>query len=326
MIEQTTLMADASFMKSRVILTSAELDLFSQLHKDQASAQELAEAMGLDLRATTRLLDCLVTFDLLDKHNDRYRTTALGSLLSSYHPETVLPMVLHTNHLWDSWSDLTDIVRKGTRTERRTRTGSQMTQKAFIDAMHVVAKTISKEITSAYDVSPFVRFMDIGGGSGSYTIAFLKRNPRMTAVLFDLDGVISMARERLTAEGLGERVDLVAGDFNRDELPSGCDLALLSAIIHQNSPEENLTLYQKIHKALLPGGVLLIRDHIMEESRTSPRAGALFALNMLVNTPAGDTYTFGEVREGLEKAGFGNIELVRTGERMDCLVEARKSR
>jgi len=166
----------------------------------------------------------------------------------------------------------------------------------------------------------------MGGGSGTYTIAFLERNPNMTAVIFDLPDVISLAVERLKDEGFLERVTLVAGDFYKDELPAGCDLALLSAIIHQNSPQENLALYKKIYRALAPGGMLLIRDHVMDESRTKPPAGALFAINMLVATAGGDTYTFKNIKDTLEQAGFQVVKQVRSGERMDCLVEARKPR
>lgn len=114
------------------------------------------------------------------------------------------------------------------------------------------------------------------------------------------------------------------GTFTEDELPKGCDLALLSAIIHQNSPERNLDLYAKIYRALEPGGTLLIRDHIMDESRTKPPAGAMFAINMLVNTRGGDTYTFKEVKAVLEMAGFEKVQQVRRGEGMDCLVTGQK--
>jgi SAM-dependent methyltransferase len=146
----------------------------------------------------------------------------------------------------------------------------------------------------------------------------------MTAVLYDLENVMDMARERLAEEGLLEKVRLAVGDFYRDELPGGCDLALLSAIIHQNSPQENLDLYRKVFRALEPGGTLLIRDHIMDESRTHPPGGAMFAINMLVNTRGGDTYTFKEVEEGLLMAGFTEVRQVRHGMDMDCLVEGRK--
>ena len=141
-------------------------------------------------------------------------------------------------------------------------------------------------------------------------------------MLFDLPEVIPLAERRLRDEGLLERVERVAGDFYEDELPEGCDLALLSAIIHQNSPEKNLELFRKVRRALAPGGLLLIRDHIMNEDRTAPADGALFALNMLVCTDGGDSYTFSEVRRSLLEAGFKNVELVRCGESMDSLVEA----
>jgi hypothetical protein len=87
---------------------------------------------------------------------------------------------------------------------------------------------------------------------------------------------------------------------------------------------ENLNLFTKIYRALDPGGVLLIRDFVMDPSRTRPTQGALFALNMLVNTPGGDTYTFAEIREGLEKAGFANVTLLREGDKQDGLVKAEK--
>jgi SAM-dependent methyltransferase len=281
--------------------------------------------MGLNLRALTRLLDAIVTLGLLEKQDARYRLTAAGARLSSRHPETVLPMVLHSNHLWDSWGRLTEVVRRGPGPmQRSATTASPQAQQAFIGAMHAVGVGLAAEIAGAVPLTPFRRLLDIGGASGTYTIAFLRRNPEMAATLFDLEGVIPLARQRLEAVGLLGRVELVAGDFYRDELPSGCDLALLSAIIHQNSPEQNLDLFRKVHRVLDPGGMLLIRDHIMDESRTCPPGGALFAINMLVNTPGGDTYTFDEVKAGLDAAGFSEVALARTGERMDCLIQARK--
>jgi SAM-dependent methyltransferase len=320
------LLAEArEFLKSRVILTAAALDVFTILHGKPATARQLAGRLRLEPRGATRLLDCLVALGVLEQGGKGYSLTASGELLSSRHPDTILPMVLHLDSLWDSWSGLTETVKRGKNPRRaviRERDGKSL--KAFIGAMHVVGRGLAAEIASSFEAGRFSRLLDIGGGSGTYTIAFLKRNPKMTAVLFDLRRVIPMARERLRAEGLLKRVRLAAGDFYRDELPPGCNLALLSAIIHQNSPAENLALFRKVRRALEPGGAILIRDHIMDESRTSPPAGAIFALNMLVNTDGGDTYTLAEVRKGLERAGFVDVRLVRTGERMDCLVEARK--
>jgi SAM-dependent methyltransferase/predicted transcriptional regulator len=314
-----------SFMKSRVILTAVELDLFTRLDEKSCNASELARDKQLDVRATTRVLDCLVAFGLLEKDGGAYKLTEKGSLYSAHHPETIRPMVLHMNHLWNTWSELTDVVKNGG--DSKAGSGLQLDPenwKSFIGAMHVSGRTLAQKVASEYDLTRFKRLLDVGGASGTYTIAFLHRNPAMTAVLFDLENVIPMAKERLAEEKIDDRVDLVAGDFYRDELPKGCDLALVSAIIHQNSPEENLELYSKIYRALEPGGAVLIRDHIMDESRTKPLAGAVFAVNMLVNRRGGDTYTFAEVKVGLEKAGFVDVKQLHYGESMDSLVEGRK--
>ncbi len=313
------------FMRSRVILTAAELDLFTLIQEGDSTAEKMASRLGADKRALSRVLDCLVTFGLLGKNGDVYSPTEEGAPYSMKHPESSLPMLLHISRLWDSWSDLTEVVEKGPGSEQRpSRPMDPESRRAFIGAMHVIGRTLSEEIARSLDLSGFKKVMDIGGGSGTYTIAFLKNNPRMRAVIFDLEDVIPMAGERLEAEGFLVRTDLVQGDFYRDELPTGCDLALLSAIIHQNNPEQNLHLFKKAYRALEPGGMLLIRDHIMNDSRTNPPEGALFAINMLVNTRGGDTYTFAEVEKGLAEAGFGNIRMLRSGERMDCLVAGVK--
>ncbi len=316
-----------AFMRSRIILTAAELDLFTAIQDGYVTARQIADRLRVDLRGLTRVLDCLVSFDLLEKRRDVYSFTEEGATYSSKHPGSNLPMLLHMSRLWESWSELTDVVEKGPNRERKpTKPMDKNSRGAFIGAMHVIGRMLSDEIAASLDVSGFRKLMDIGGGSGTYTIAFLKHNPRLQAVLFDLEDVVNMARERIESEGCLDRVQIVAGDFYRDELPGGCDLALLSAIIHQNGPKQNLELYAKIFSALDPGGMLIIRDHIMDESRTKPPEGALFAINMLVNTRNGDTYTFAEVEQDLKDVGFGNIKMLRSGEKMDCLVTAGKPR
>jgi len=314
-----------AFMKSRIILTGAELDLFTQINRGLDTAKALAEKQRLDIRALSRLLDAYVVYGLLTKENGRYQLTTDGMFLSSDHPETPLPMVLHMNELWNTWSRLTDTVKLGNNPERVP--ASQKSKKAlnaFIGAMHVVGKKLSTEITEKLDLSSFHKLLDVGGASGTYTIAFLEKNPKMRAVIFDLKQVIPIAEACLRQAGISDRVELVGSDFYTDELPEGCDLALLSAIIHQNSPVQNENLFRKIHKSILPGGTLIIRDHIMDEDRTRPQAGAIFALNMLVGTEGGGTYTFREVKKSLEAVGFTDVRQIKGGEKMDCIVTARK--
>jgi SAM-dependent methyltransferase len=319
-----------AFMRSRILLTAAELDLFTFLHETTAAAGEMADALRVDRRALTRLLDALVAMGALTKDGGRYANTDASSTLSDRNPQSMRASLLHQVNLWQTWGRLTEAVRTGTSPDRRSaaRAAGEESERertrAFIGAMEVVARQRATATAEAVPAGGRRRLLDIGGGPASYTIAFLQKSPHLQATLFDLPEVIALARVQLEKAGLLDRVRLVAGDFYQDELPPECDLALLSAIIHQNSPVQNEELFGKVFRALAPGGVLVIRDHIMEEDRVRPIAGAFFAINMLVGTRGGDTYTFAEVERGLLAAGFTGVTLARKGDNMDCLVEAQK--
>jgi precorrin-6B methylase 2 len=156
------------------------------------------------------------------------------------------------------------------------------------------------------------RVLDVGGGSGAFAMAFAKAKPGINATVFDLPNVVPLTRRYIEAEGLSARVNTAVGDYNMDPLGKGYDLVFLSAIVHSNSPAQNLQLIEKCVEALNPGGQVVVLDFIMEENRTAPAHGAVFALNMLVGTEAGDTYTESEVREWMTKTGLSGINRVDT--------------
>jgi SAM-dependent methyltransferase len=314
------------FMESRILLSAAELNLFSILQPAPLSARETAARVGADVRALTFLLDALVAMDLLFKKGQSYQCLRpVSHLLVEDSPASVLPMILHACSLWKRWSHLTDIVRGNNASKEEfdfSRNWEEL--RAFIGAMHVVATPMARKMVALVNPSYSKSLLDVGCGSGSYTIAFLQAVRGMKATLFDLPEVIEMARDRLREEGLLDRTTLVAGDFHRQEFPTGHDLALISAIIHSNSPEENQQLYAKVFRSLNRGGRILIRDHIMKPDRTGPRDGTVFAINMLVGTSGGGTYTYEEIASGLSKAGFTRVRLINKGEHMDGLVEGFK--
>lgn len=133
-----------------------------------------------------------------------------------------------------------------------------------------------------------------------------------------------MARQRIEEAGLAERVTFAGGDFYTDDLPAGADFAWLGAIAHQNSRKQNRQLFAKIYAALDKGGTVVLRDVVMDASRIKPEAGAMFAINMLVATEGGGTYTFEEFRSDLADAGFGDVTLLQQDEFMNSLVRATK--
>jgi len=315
-----------NFMGSRILFTAAELNIFDILNRTSLTALEIAAKLNTNMRATTILLDALAAMKLLVKNSDSYQCPpSLASYLSNDDPNSVMPMILHASHLWNRWSHLTDIVRGGTKSLAERGTffrGEEL--KAFIGAMHAVSAPRAEEMITTINPGQSKALLDLGGASGTYTIAFLKNSPEMKATLFDLPNVIELAQDRLEKEELLDRVNLIGGDYLNDEIPQGHDLAFLSAIIHSNSYEQNVSLYKKVFSSLIRGGRIIIRDHVMESDRIHSQDGAIFAVNMLVATEGGRTYTLDEIRTGLSQAGFENIRQLKKSDRMDAIVEAYK--
>jgi precorrin-6B methylase 2 len=315
-----------SYQGAAVLAAAAELDLFSALSRAPRTAAALARTLRCDLRALTILLDALAALRLLGKSGVNYALPAgLDALLIPDGAQSVLAMAQHQAHCLRNWAQLAQVAKTG-RPARRTPGigGEEAAQEAFIGAMHNISAPIAGKVIRAVQPLRFRHLLDIGGASGTWTIAFLRACPSAQATLFDLPHVIRMARRRLAAARLAKRVKLVAGDFMRDELPAGADLAWVSAIVHQNSRAQNRALFSKIFAALVPGGRIAIRDILMEEDRTRPVAGALFAVNMLVATEGGGTFTFAELRKDLEAAGFGEEATMRRDEAMNAIVVAKK--
>ena len=315
------------FQAACVITAAADLDLFTSLGKTPATAERLAQRIKTDPRATGVLLDALAALELLVKKGDTYEVPPdIAELLTGDSPTNVLAGVRHQGNCLRRWEQLARVVQTGRPAQRAPSIrGDAGDCESFIGAMNSFSGPMVLRVMERLSPRRFQRLLDIGGASGTWTIAFLRAVPEATAVLFDLPQVIPLARGRLARAGLADRVSFVAGNFDTDELPGGADFAWLSAIAHQNSREQNRVLYRKICSALVAGGTLAIRDVVMDASKTQPLAGALFAVNMLVATEGGGTFTFEEFREDLNVAGFTDIELVYQGEAMDSLLRARKA-
>lgn len=317
-----------AFQPACIISAAAELDLFTLLGDAPATSEGLAARMEANPRGLAILLDALVAIGLLTKRDQKYGVEPdVVELLCECSPTNVLAAVRHQANCLRRWVQLARVVLTGEPAGRTPSTrGEAADREAFIGAMNVFTASVAPQMVAKLEPLRFQRLLDVGGASGTWTVAFLRAVPDATAVLFDLPDVVPLARDRLTRAGLADRVTLVPGDYHTDELPGGADFAWLSAIAHQNSPDQNRALYRKIHSALVAGGTLVIRDIVMDADRTSPPAGALFGVNMLVNTTGGNACTLDEFTEDLKSVGFGDVELVcRDDLWMNSLIRARKS-
>ena len=305
------LAAASGYQRSMLILSGFELGVWSALGDGALSGPEVAARIGADTRGTERLCNALCAIGLLRKSGGRYANTDLSARYLVKGSKDYLSRIGHMLNLYRTWGTLTEAVRKGTSVTAREYDAFSLSH--FIEAMHHRAKETADELVSHIDLQGVSRVLDVGGGSGVYSMALVRRKPDLRAVVFDLPAVIPLARGYIRESGLEDRIGVKGGDYHVDDFGSGYDLVFMSAIVHINSPEENRRLMRRAFESLNPGGRIVIQDHLIDEDRTSPPRGVIFAINMLVNTPGGDSYTEGEMRGWLLDAGCVEVLRIPTG-------------
>jgi SAM-dependent methyltransferase len=298
----------ASFQKSRILLSGIELDIFTNINESGTTSNQIANHLHLNERACERLLNALVSLGFLTKKNHLFFNTADSFAFLSKKSSDYSAGLMHLNHLWNTWSNLTQVVKTG-----KSAHPAEINERgeewlfAFIDAMHDRAKKQAPQQLANIDLSEVESILDIGGGSGAYSMEFVSKKPEIAAIVFDLPGVVPITKRFINKEGFSDQIKTHPGDYTTDDLPKGFDLVFLSAVIHSNSLEINKELIKKCYNSLNKNGKIVIQDWIMNNDRTQPASGAVFAINMLVGTEAGDCFTDQEATEMLNAAGFKNI-------------------
>jgi SAM-dependent methyltransferase len=293
--------------QSRSLLNANSARVFDQLQEPR-SAQEVAEKLGQPIHDVCAMLEDVTASGLLIKDEDLYRNSPTASVcLCSDGAVSMHHILEHNFSLWESWSRLEEAVRTGTApccSQWEKKQGPDMALQAFILGMRDIASLSWTEFEGALDLTERRHLLDIGTGPGTYPIQFLRKYPHLRATLFDLPPVVEIARGEVHAAGLDDRVSYRAGSLYEDDFGTGYDVILVSNIIHMIGPEGNRALVRKCCDALAPGGLLVIKDFFVADDYSGSPLALVFALNMLVNTQEGDTYTVKEVGEWTRSAGF----------------------
>jgi len=310
-----------SFRESRTFLTAFELKIFTVLDKHLMTSDEAAKKINSDSRATDRLMNALCSMGLLKKvHGKFYNSDLSSKYLVEGKPE-FMGGLYHTNNLWDTWSNLTDSVIKGSSIiSNQNKTEKDDWVESFIGAMHYRGVHQGKILAMMIDLTNVKRMLDVGGGSAAFSMEFVKRNPAINAVVLDLPHVIPITKKYVSESGLSNKINFLEGDYLTRDFEGSYDLILLSAIVHINNYEQNKMLIKKCADALNKNGMIIISDFVMNDDRTKPYHGTLFSLNMLVGTANGDTYTEKEIREWFDSAGLSKIERKNTSFGSDLMI------
>jgi cyclopropane fatty-acyl-phospholipid synthase-like methyltransferase len=212
-----------------------------------------------------------------------------------------------------SWSKLADSVRSGQPARPPNMYQEDAGETAtFIEAMDslVKARGDAEVVAGSLDWQDVASLLDIGSGPATYPIHLCRRFPHLRAAIFDLPATLQLTERFVRAAGLEDRIKLMAGDYRRDPIPGNYDVIFLSNIIHGENDEKNRALMQVLARHLNSRGRIVIKDHILDESRASPPVGAIFSMLMLLTTDDGRCYSFSEIRGWLERAGLTDIRQI----------------
>ena len=306
-------------MASRCLLTALELDIFAAVGEG-ASAAEVGKKIDASARGAGILLNALVALGLLAKSGDEFRNTdETARFFAEGSKDNQRNALMHHVKLWHRWSTLTDAVRAGTRVEIGRDQNPEWTTD-FIAAMQNIAKDRAPVVVKALGTAGVRRILDLGGGSGVYSIAFAKASPDVKCEILDLAAVAPLAADYVSKAGAAAQVSIRSGDMLHGDLGSGYDIIMLNAICHMFSEEQNRDIFRRARKALAPNGRLVVQDFILNPDKTGPVLAALFSVNMLVGTEAGASYNEKEFTTWMKDAGFGEVRRIDLPGPADLIV------
>ena len=297
----------SAFYGSATLFAALDRGLFAAVEKSGA-LEDVAAASGCDLRGARLLLDACVAEGLLEKRDGVYSNTPAGkSALVPGGSADLTKAIRYNRDVYPAWGRLADFARTGKPVEKpEMHLGEDESRtKAFAAAMFGRAMGIGRSVVPMLDLPQEGRVLDLAGGPGAYAILMCGARPGLSCVTVDLPAISREARSYVSGAGLSDRIECRAGDYHRDEYEAEAyDAATIFGALHQESPEAIAAILGRARRALKPGGRLFVLDMMTDETRTSPKFSALFAVNMALTTENGWVFSDAELKGWMQDAGF----------------------
>ena len=298
-----------AYWRGCALQAGVRLEIFSLLGDHSMDLDEIRTRTGTDKRGLEYLLNALSAMGLLKKEKKLYSNTGeTQKFLSNDSPAYIGHIILHHHHILDGWAQLDEAVKTGAPVAKRSY-GEEIERESFLMGMYNLAMTLAPAIAEHTDLGGRRRLLDLGGGPGTYAIHFCLANPELSAVIYDRPTTEPFASKTVAEFGLSERIDFRGGDITAGPIPGGpYDAAWLSHLLHSNGPKECQDIIDKTVAAMEPGGIIMIHEFILDNSKAAPEFPALFSLNMLINNPAGRAYSEEELESMLAASGVIDIK------------------
>lgn len=304
--------AVSAYRLPRILLTALELDLFTTIGSRRWTIPQLARATSVSQRGLSILCRNLAMAGLLTKTGGAYRNSRLAATaLNARHPAYRNDYLrLMTSH-WKDWARLEESVRTG-RPLDQDEPEEPGYRRQFTWAMHYRTLETAPKLAAQVDLHEAKTLLDLGGGPGTYALAFLSKHPRLRATVGDRPAALDVAKEIAATHKAGSRLSYVPVDFTLEAIPGTYDVIWYSNVLHIYSPATNQAIFRRALAALNPGGRLLIQDAFLHDREgLHPAEASLFAVSMLLFTEEGNTYSAKETSTWLKDAGFARVKVLR---------------
>jgi SAM-dependent methyltransferase len=307
---------ELSFAYAPPLIISAGVSnkVFDSLEDGAKTSEQVAEETGASARSLGILMNALVGLDLLkkDRQGKYSLTDESAAFLLSNKPAThagffgtIAPQLI------SRWLQLADIVREGrpavavNHEAQGTEFFTQLVEN-IIPMSYPPAQKLGDHLKLSKAKNE-IRVLDLAAGSGIWGIALAEKSPRVRVTAVDWAGMIPTTKRITQKFGVGDRFEYVEGDILEADFGNGYDIAILGHILHSEGEDRSRQLLGKTFRALKSGGIIAIAEWLVNDDRTEPLPSLMFAVQMLVNTEKGDTFSFNEIKNWLEDAGFKKV-------------------
>jgi len=302
----------SAYWSSKVLHVANRLDVFNRLAGKAATVEELAREVGADPRGLDILLIAVTSLGFLERKQDRYRNSALGkTFLVKTSPRYQGGIVSMFESWYPTWDHLYDAVVTGKPPVQKPHDQGDEATRTYIYGMHYRGVAQAELLARTIDLSGRKRLVDIAGGPGTMSIMLAKKNKNLSATVIDRPQTLRVTREIIAQYQMGDRVGTQDGDYLADRFGSGYDVALLSSMFNQESPQVIKSILSKTLQALQPGGVVIVQEQLLNDQKNGPMLAALIGVNQLLHTPGGAAYSGKEMGTWMREVGFTKVHTVR---------------
>jgi ubiquinone/menaquinone biosynthesis C-methylase UbiE len=297
-----------------IIESAVTHKVFDSLASGPKTAEQVAKESSASTRGLRMIMNALVSVQLLSRDGQqRYSLTPESeTFLLSSKPSFQGGIFKHiSTQLLPKWMQLREIVRSGKPAVavNEEGVGAKFFQDLVEDILPMsygAARALGEHLKLSTVPQP-VRVLDLAAGSGVWGIALAQQSPKVSVTAVDWPGVLPVTKRIVTRYNLSDRFTFVSGDLMAAAFGTGHNIATLGHILHSEGEARSRELLKKTFNALAPGGTIAVAEFVANDDRTGPTNAMIFAVNMLVNTEQGDTFTFPEIRGWLQEAGFKDV-------------------